>query len=137
MNILNILNILIGGGILAFVEFFIKRHDEKSDKNSVILQAIDRLDKKIITLEDKIDKVQSNEEERDAVSKRVRILRFADEMMDNRRHSKECFDQVLSDITDYERYCSTHPDFKNNQTSATVEYITKSYAERLKKHDFL
>ena len=121
---------LLGGGLIGFIEFLIRRNDERHDKTAEIIQAINTLDKKIDAVDQKAD-------ERDAVSARVRILRFADEMQEDRRHSKDSWDQCLSDITNYEKYCETHPDFKNNQTAATVTYIQKGYAERLEKHDFL
>ena len=123
-------SILLGGGILAFVQFLISRHDQKHDKLKGVYEAIEGLSKQIKSVADKAD-------ERNAVNSRVRILRFADEMMEGKRHSKDSWDQVMSDITDYEKYCDAHPDFRNGQTAATVEYLKKNYMERLEKHDFL
>lgn len=131
MNILlTIFGGAVGAAIIGFIEFLIRRSDDKKDKNSEVLKAIKELSKRV-------DELGQKGDERDAVSSRVRILRFADEMMKDMRHSKDSWDQCLSDITEYEEYCSTHPRFKNNQTVATVEYINKNYAERLEKHDFL
>lgn len=113
---------VLSGGIFAFIEFLIRRKD---DKNSVLKDIVNRLER----LENKVD-------EGDAINSRVRILHFADEMMEERRHSKDSFDQVLSDITFYNNYCSTHPDFKNSQTEATAAFIKRKYEERLEKHDF-
>ena len=76
-------------------------------------------------------------DERSAVNARVRILRFSDEMGDGRRHSKDSYDQTLSDIDYYEKYCSDNPSFPNNKTVSTIEHIKNNYAERLEKHDFL
>ena len=133
--------VLIGGGILTFLEFIIKRHDEKKSRKCGTLKAISDLDKKVDerfnTLDAKIDDVEANLDERSAVSARVRILRFADEMGEGRKHSKDTYDQALSDIDFYEQYCKAAPTFRNNQTIATVEYIKSNYAERLEKHDFL
>ena len=95
------------------------------------------LSKKIDALEKKIDSLEAKEDRRDAVNKRVRILRFEDELQSDARHSKDSFDQVLSDITDYDQYCAGNPEFRNNQTSATVEHIKKVYSERLERRDFL
>ena len=53
------------------------------------------------------------------------------------KHSQENFDQVLSDIDDYERYCNSHPEFKNNKTVAAKEKILKVYSERMDNNDFL
>lgn len=123
-------SILLGGGILAFVQFLISRHDQKHDKLKGVYEAIEGLSKQIKQVSDKAD-------ERNAVNSRVRILRFADEMMEGKKHSKDSWDQVMGDITDYEKYCDAHPDFRNGQTAATVEYLKKNYIERLEKHDFL
>lgn len=92
---------------------------------------------KVDNLEKKIDALEQKEDRRDAINKRVRILRFEDELQEDKRHSKDSFDQVLSDVTDYEEYCEEHPKFRNNQTAATVEHIKKVYSERLEKRDFI
>jgi hypothetical protein len=128
---------LIGGGLIGFIEFLIRRRDERNDKNSEVLKKLERIEAKINTLEAKVD---SNEEKRlegEAVQCRVRILRFIDEVREGRRHTKDSFDQCHSDITVYERYCKNHPEFKNNQTASSIEYFDKLYAERLEKNDFL
>lgn len=125
-----ILVALIGGGVVGFIEFLIRRHDAKQDKNSEILIAISRLSTKI-------DSVESKADERAAVDARIRILRFRDEMLEGRNHSHDSFQQVLNDIDEYENYCHTHPGFKNNQTVSTVQHIKKNYEERLERHDFL
>lgn len=123
MDFQTIIVALIGGGVVGFVQFLISRHDEKHDKLDEIMKIIEEL--------------AAKNDERYAISVRVRILRFADEMMEGRKHSKDSFDQVMGDITEYEKYCVDHPDFKNNQTVLTSEHIKRSYAERLEKGDFV
>ena len=125
-----ILSILVGGGLLAFVQFIISRHDSKNDRLKGIVDSIDRLS-------DKVDRLEQKGDERNAVSMRVRILRFRDEMLEGQNHTHDSFQQVLSDIDDYEAYCDRNPEFRNNQTVATIEHIKRNYAERLEKHDFL
>ncbi|MBR2259748.1 MAG: hypothetical protein IJ899_20895 [Blautia sp.] len=121
---------LLGGGLIGLIEFLIRRKDEKEDKNSEILKAIESLERKVDCVEYKID-------ENDTVSKRVRILRFEDELQEGRRHSKDAWDQVMSDITGYCNFCSRNPGFKNDQTEATISHIRHGYEARLEKHDFL
>lgn len=123
------IGIILGGSFLAFLEFLIRRHDQKHDRMASVLEQIK-------ALRQRVDEIDAKGDEREAVNMRVRILRFADEMMEERRHSKDSFDQVLSDITGYDKYCAAHPEFRNNQTAATVDYIKRNYAERLEKHDF-
>lgn len=95
------------------------------------------LSAKVDDLARKIDSLEVKEDERDAVNKRVRILRFEDELQREQKHTKDSFDQVMGDITNYNQYCEEHPKFKNDQTVQTVAHIRKVYAERLEKHDFL
>lgn len=124
------LSILFGGGIVTLVQFLIKRHDDKKDKKSGVLSAISALAEQVKRIDGKL-------ESQAAVTARVRILRFADEMREGRRHSKDAWDQVLTDIDGYEAYCEAHPEFRNNMTLATVRFIKETYAERLERNDFL
>lgn len=123
------IGILLGGSFLAFLQFLITRHDNKHDKFKEIMQAIADLEKKV-------DLLDAKGEMREAVNKRVRILRFEDELQEDRRHSKDSFAQVMSDITEYESYTERNPSFKNRQTEATIAHISKVYNERLEKHDW-
>lgn len=93
---------------------------------------------------EKVDKVQSDVQqlraecdEREAINCRTRILRFGDEILHKHQHSKEHFDQILMDISDYEFYCNAHPKFKNNVTGATIENIKKTYQQCLKENSFI
>ena len=115
--IITIVATIIGSNALwGFIQFLMERKDKKDDCSKKIMEMIQNLDKKI----DKIDKEAS---EREAITARVRILKFMDELLEGRKHTKDSYDQVMTDITNYNKYCSTNPDFKNNQTEATIEYI--------------
>lgn len=76
-------------------------------------------------------------DERDAISSRVRIVRFGDEISHGLEHSQESFFQVLDDIDHYEDYCSSHPGFINNRTVMTTRLIKETYKKRLEKGDFI
>ena len=125
-----VISIIGSSALWSFIQFIIGRRDARMNKHADIMDALEILSEKMCGLEAKMD-------EREAIHARIRILRFADELLEDKRHSKESFDQILSDITTYEHYCSLHPEFHNNQTEATVEYIRKLYTERLEKKDFL
>lgn len=125
-----LIEILIGGGLFAFVQFLINRYDSKNNK-------FDGIEKEIAALRTEIKNIDEKSDIREAVESRVRILKFNDELLEGRRHSKDSYDQAMSDITNYETYCEAHPDFKNNQTVMTIAHINSSYTERLEKHDFL
>lgn len=129
MDFSTIIGFLLGGSFLGFIEFLLRRYDSKHDRFESIVKEIANIRQDLKRVEEKGDK-------REAIASRVRILRFSDELQDGRRHSKDSFDQVLSDITEYEHYCAEHPLFKNNQTEATVSHIKRCYAERLERRDF-
>lgn len=68
---------------------------------------------------------------------RIRILRYADEIMEGREHSKESFDQTLIDIDTYEDYCRIHQEFENNRTTLATQRIRDVYKKLLKENAFL
>lgn len=124
------LGIILGGSFLAFIEFLINRHDKRNDKLNTILE-------KITSLEKKVDELDTKNDEQNAISARIRILRFADDLMEGRERSKESYDQCLEDIDTYEKFCASHHEFQNGKTVATIAYIRSVYAKRLEKHDFI
>lgn len=85
----------------------------------------------------RLDDHIATDDERNANLLRAQILRFNDELVDNRKHAKEHFDEILSIIDEYETYCRTHEDYKNNKCAHAVANISRVYDERLEKRDFL
>ena len=67
MNLETLIVALIGGGIVGFIQFLIQRHDDKHDKLSSIIEKIEKLETANKSQDAKND-------ERHAVSMRVRIL---------------------------------------------------------------
>ena len=114
----------------------ISRIESLDNKIQDLDEKIDGVRSEIAELDTKVNKMDEKNLERDAVTSRVRILKFCDEMQGGIRHSKDSFDQVMSDITHYNNYCLSHPTFKNNQTASTVDYISACYRTRLAKRDF-
>ena len=92
---------------------------------------------RVEVLSDKIEAVAESVEETRAIAARVRILRFGDELLEGRLHSKDTFDQTLLDIDNYEKYCKSHENFKNHVTEETVALIKEKYRIRLRKNDFV
>ena len=120
-------SVLLGGGILTFVQFLISRHDKKHDQTVGIIERID-------ALAAKVDKVEASLDERDAVLARTHILRFRDELYNDIRHSQEYFEQTLDDCQTYDLFCSTHPKFANGRTKAAAKYIQEEYDRLFKEH---
>ena len=94
------------------------------------------LDKVVFLTKDLDDFKKQTEVER-VRQARQRILRFSDEILFQKRHSKEHFDEILEDIDLYERYCDTHEDYKNNRATLAIVTIREVYKECLQTHDFL
>ena len=98
--------------------------------NAEVIQKVDNLEKDLQTL-------KKHTEEQTAKECRVRILRFGDEILHDVHHSKEHYDQILLDITEYNNYCKEHPNFKNNMTMITTSRIMATYEQCLEDHSFL
>ena len=129
-SIIAIFVAVIGSNALwGFIQFLLQRKDNREDCAKKILDMIQKLD-------EKIDKLDGELSERGAIACRVRILKFMDEILEGWNHSKDSYNQVMQDITNYERFCAEHPMFKNNQTVATIEYIKNDYQDHLEKNDF-
>lgn len=122
-----ILSVLVGGGILAFIQFLITRHDTKHDKHKEVMKAIEEIN-------EKVDKLEESIERRDAMQSRTHILRFRDELDNNMNHSGEYFLQVLDDIELYDKYCQKNPDFSNGRTKASAKLIRDEYDRLSKEH---
>ena len=115
-QITTVISVLIGGGILGFIQFLISRHDNKEDKEDSILSAIKDLSGRVERIENSLD-------ERDAVLARTHILRFNDELYNGIKHSQDYFLQTLDDIETYNQFCADNPKFANGRTKAAAKYI--------------
>ena len=105
--------------------------------NKEVLNEIATLKSRVDTLDERVQQSEAIQKERDAKTARTNILRFGDEIRIGTRHSKESFDEILSDITEYEAYCATHQDFKNNRTKSTEKIIIEVYEHCLRTDSFL
>ena len=88
-------------------------------------------------LTSEVDTLKKEEELERARQARQRILRFNDEILFNKRHSKEHFDEILDDIDTYESYCDAHENYENNKAVLAISTIREVYKECLRDHDFL
>lgn len=128
--------------IVAFLATIIQIAPIKINPWSALARAIGRaingeVIEKVEKLETSVEALNNKVDESTAKTARARILRFGDEIIHGVRHSKEHFDDILDDMTDYEHYCREHPDFKNDKTGLTSALIKDTYKECLKNHDFI
>lgn len=98
---------------------------------------VDRLDGKIDANTAMLDKMQKSRERSHADSARRNILNYNDELLRHISHSKESFDQCLRDIDAYEHYCSSDPDYQNNQALFAIQNIKRCYAKCIEESSFL
>lgn len=102
-----------------------------------VIEKLKDHDKKFESLDKEIRGVNERIGKSEADQSRQRILGFNDELLHNIDHSKEYFDNILDDITEYERYCSTHPDYKNTKAELAIENIKDVYKKLSAKGGFL
>lgn len=129
---------LIVAGAAAFIEKTSKTIKPLTKLARAIGRAINgELMEKVDSLEKKVEKMDEDDKLQRAKDARTRVLRFGDELIHDVRHTKEHFDDVLRDITEYEIYCDEHPKFENDQMHITAEHIKETYHRCLKEHSFL
>lgn len=134
--------VLDGGGMLLILMTIVQISPIKINPWSALANAIGRAFNADVLKE--LDGVKRDlaahvkvDDERNADEHRARILRFNNELLRDIPHTKEEFIDVLADIDFYERYCETHKDYKNNRAVHAIANISRTYDERLRKHDFL
>ena len=83
------------------------------------------------------DQPHTCSKEREATNRRTRILEFGDEILHDVDYSKEHWDSILMDISEYEHYCYDHPHYMNNVAKATIKHIKHMYDKHLDEDSFL
>ena len=81
--------------------------------------------------------IREEAKEREATNRRTRILEFGDEILHEVDYSKEHWDSILMDISEYEHYCDDHPHYMNNVAKATIKHIKHMYDKHLDDDSFL
>lgn len=105
--------------------------------NAEVFDQMAELKDKIDAVDARVDNLAAKEDRKSATLCRARILRFCDEILHGVAHSKEHYDQILLDITDYSQYCDAHPDFVNHVTKHAKQEIENAYQRLLETNGFL
>lgn len=148
--------LLGGGGLVLLLSFIVQISPIKVNPWSKLARALGKalngeildklteadnrqtqLSQQVMHIEESLAQHIADSDEQDTISRRLRILRFGDEVTHGIRHSKDHFDQILEDITAYAKYCDKHPDFKNDMTVITTKRIKDVYAACLVDNDFM
>ena len=118
----------------AFITTILNRvwqiRDKKSDK-------LDALSAEVKSVKDTLDNHIAEDEMRDILQARRRIIDFSDECRRGTKHSEEHFNNVLSDIDTYERYCNEHPLFENRQAVSSIAFVAEVYDKCKRDNDFI
>lgn len=109
--------------VASLIQFFVTRNDDQRALIQDLIKALNRL-------QDVFDQYRAKCARRD-------ILVASDDVRYGTRHSKEWWNQVLEDITEYNQYCDAHPEFKNNKAVHAIAHLDTTYAKILAKNDFL
>lgn len=105
--------------------------------NKDVMDKLESVQKELKELGEKHNKLERRMDKDDADGCRTRTLRFADELRRDVKHSEEFFNQILDDISDYERYCTEHPEYKNSKAVNAIAEIDKVYQKCMEKNSFL
>lgn len=134
MGASDIITVVAGGGFgfIVLLMTIIQIFPIKLDPWSWLFRKIgkimnEEIDTKVNSLEKGLTKLQISCDERAMNDCRTRILRFNDEILHKQLHTKEHFDQILVDISNYEMYCSEHKDYKNNIANLAIKHVKDTY----------
>lgn len=127
--IFTFIGILLGGGILGFIQFLISRSDTKDEQENEVLNAIKGIKSDLSRLSEDVER-------HNIERKRASILQFNDELANNISHEHESFLEILDLIKEYQKYCSTHPNFLNGRTEQSCDNIHRTYERLFDKGKF-
>lgn len=91
----------------------------------------------IINLRNEFDNFKKERHFNDATAARRRILRFNDEAIMGIKHSQEHFDEIITDIDNYESFCKDNPDYQNNKGKMAMQNIKKIYQKCINDNTFV
>lgn len=127
--------------IATFITVILNRRWQKQDKTAsnvvALAEAVKGVKADVKDLRGVLDSHIREDELRDILQARRRIIVFADECRRGEKHSEEHFNSILTDIDAYERYCGKHEDFKNKQAVLSIQFVTDVYDKCRRDNDFI
>lgn len=131
------------GSVFGLIQFLLNRRwqkkDRKDEKHEELKNAIEDMKGEFSGIKEALKTHIDEAERRDAIQCRARILRFADELINEpeKRHTQGHFQQMLGDCTDYVAYCESHPGFKNQIAEQSINIINDVFNKLCMEHKFL
>ena len=105
--------------------------------NGDVMKEIGNLNTEVQGIKQDVSDIREEAKEREATNRRTRILEFGDEILHDVEYSKEHWDSILMDESEYEHYCDDHPYYMNNVAKATIKHIKHMYDKHLDEDSFL
>lgn len=105
--------------------------------NADVLTKLDAVETELAATKQKLDEHVTMDDERCMDIHRARILQFNTELIRGLKHTEEDFNEIMHNITCYERYCDTHPEYPNNRAVHAIKNINRVYDELMKTGGFL
>lgn len=105
--------------------------------NKDVMDKLESVQEELKDLGEKHNKLEKRMDKDDADECRTKILRFADELRRDVKHSEEFFNQILADISHYKNYCRTHPDYQNDKAVNAIAKIENVYQKCMEENSFL
>lgn len=105
--------------------------------NGELIEKMDSLEQEVKDSKKETKDLRNVCDERDATLRRTHILHFNDEILHGIKHTKEHFDQILEDITDYNNYCDEHPKYENDKAVFAIGNIKRTYQKCMDNNSFL
>lgn len=107
------------------------------DEIGGVKKDVGSLNQEIKDIRQDVADIREEAKEREATSRRTRILEFGDEILHETAYSKEHWDSILMDVSAYENYCDDHPHYMNNVARATIKHVKAMYQKHLADDSFL
>lgn len=107
--------------------------------NGDVLKELEEVKAQQRRTQEDLEKHVRVDDERNADLHRARILQFNRELLRESEptHTEEDFNEILYNISCYEHYCETHPDYQNNRAVHAIKNIERVYDQLMENHGFL
>ncbi len=128
---------LLGVLLNLFMPRIWSKRDKSAGKLDTITMEIGNVKQEVGNVKQTLAEHIEEDERRDILQARRRVIDFADECRRGVRHSEEHFNNVLEDITVYDRYCASHPAFPNRQAESSIRLIMDVYDVCKRENDFI